>query len=88
MGERELREAQQLNSQLDEDKEGLTGAQAAYNEAQSRLEQTQIGFREDARNGLGETRREIEELRERLKKFEDSLLMQRMLLLLSARGEC
>ena len=68
-----LREAQQLNSQIDEDKEGLTGAQAAYNEAQSRLEQTQIGFREDARNGLGETQREIEELRERLKKFEDSL---------------
>ena len=68
-----LREAQ-LKSQLDEDKEGLTGAQAAYNEAKSRLEQAQIAFREDARNGLDETKREIDELSERMKKFEDSLI--------------
>ena len=68
-----LREAQQLKSQLDEDKEGLTGARAAYNEAKSRLEQAQIAFREDARNGLDETKREIDELSERMKKFEDSL---------------
>lgn len=68
-----LRDAQQMTSQIDEDKEGLKGAQAAYNEAKSRLEQTEIAFREDARNGLGEVQREIDELSERLKKFEDNL---------------
>ena len=68
-----LRDAQQMTSQIDEDKEGLTGAQAAFNEARSRLEQTEIAFREDARNSFGEAQREIDELSERLKKFQDSL---------------
>jgi len=68
-----LRDAQQMTSQIDEDTEAFTGAQAAYNEAKSRLSQTEIAFREDARNGYGEAQREIDELSERLKKFEDSL---------------
>lgn len=68
-----LRDAQLMKSQIDEDKEALTGAEAAFNEAKSRLSQTEIGFREDARKGYGETQREVDELSERLKKFEDSL---------------
>jgi adhesin transport system membrane fusion protein len=68
-----LRDAQQMTSQIDEDKEGLMGAQAAFNEAKSRLEQIEIAFREDARNSFGKTQREADELSERLKKFQDSL---------------
>lgn len=68
-----LRDAQQMTSQIDEDKEALTGAQAAFNEAKSRLSQIKIAFREDARKGYGEVQREIDELNERLKKFADSL---------------
>jgi adhesin transport system membrane fusion protein len=68
-----LRDAQKMTSQIDEDKEGFTGAQAASNEAKSRLEQTEIAFREDARNSFGKTQREADELSERLKKFQDSL---------------
>ena len=39
-----LREAQRTQSQLDEDKEGLTGAQAAYNEAKSRSSRLRSRF--------------------------------------------
>ena len=68
-----LRDAQQLMSQIDEDKEGLKGADAAYKEAVSRLEQTEVAFREDARAAFDESQREIDELSERLKKFKDNL---------------
>ena len=68
-----LRDSQQMTSQIDEDTEGFLGAQAALSEAKSRLEQTQIAFREDARSSFGETQREIDELSERQKKFQDSL---------------
>lgn len=68
-----LRESQQMKSQIAESEEALTGAEAAFNEARSRLEQIQIAFREDARKGYGEAQREIDELSQRLAKFKDSL---------------
>lgn len=68
-----LRERQQMKTQIAESEEGLKGAEAAYNEARSRLEQIQIAFREDARKGYGEAKREIDELSQRLAKFKDSL---------------
>ncbi|PPR56778.1 MAG: Type I secretion system membrane fusion protein PrsE [Alphaproteobacteria bacterium MarineAlpha4_Bin2] len=68
-----LQEAQQIKSQIDEGEPGLKGAQAAYKESLSRLEQTEVAFREDARAALDESQSEIDELSERLKKFEDNL---------------
>ncbi len=68
-----LQESQQLKSQIGEGLESLKGAQAAYKESLSRLEQTKAAFGEDARTALDETQREIDELSERLKKFKDNL---------------
>jgi len=68
-----LREAQGMKSQIAEDSEALTGAKAAFNEAQSRLKQTKIGFREDARSAYADAKREIDELTQRARKFADSL---------------
>ena len=68
-----LQESQQLKSQIGEGLESLKGAEAAYKESLSRLEQTKAAFGEDARTALDETQREIDELSERLKKFKDNL---------------
>jgi adhesin transport system membrane fusion protein len=68
-----LRERSDMRSSLDEDGEGLHGARAGFKEAKTRLEQIRHAFQERAREDLAKSRREFDELSQRIRKFEDSL---------------
>ncbi len=68
-----LREKSSLQSRLDEDREALQGARAALQEAKARLVQIRHAFREEAREALAKVQRDMDELSQRLRKYEDSL---------------
>ena len=68
-----LRERSDMRSRLGEDGEGLHGARAGFKEAKTRLEQLRHAFQERAREDLAKSRREFDELSQRIRKFEDSL---------------
>lgn len=67
-----LREATALRSKIDEDKAALRKARSALKEAQEELEKIDHTFRETHREKLKESRRELDQLLERVKKFSDS----------------
>ncbi len=67
-----LRDAANLQSRIDEDMAALPRAQAAQSAAESKLGAIRDAFDEQARKELDDKRRSLEELTERLRKFEDS----------------
>jgi adhesin transport system membrane fusion protein len=67
-----LREATALRSKIDEDKAALRKARSALKEAQEEMERLDYSFRETHREKLKESRRELDQLLERVKKFSDS----------------
>lgn len=73
-----------LDGQMKEDRAALRRMRAALAEAKARLSQIAETFEEDARKQLGEAMNELEELTERLSKFQDS--QKRMVLRAPASG--
>ena len=68
-----LRERSSLKSRVEEDAAGLRGASAALKEAQARSKQIETAYQENVGTALEATRRERDELTQRMRKLEDNL---------------
>ena len=68
-----LQDATKTKGGIEEDQVALKRSQAALNEAKSNLTRLDNVFVEEARSELGEKRRRLEELTQRLGKYRDSL---------------
>lgn len=68
-----LKEAADLRGRIAESEKALPRLQAALGEARSNMETVRASFREEAQLALDESTREMEELTQRVRKFEDNL---------------
>ncbi len=68
-----LKEAADLRGRIDEANAALPRLEAALGEARSNMDTIRASFREEAQLALDESTREMEELTQRVKKFEDNL---------------
>ncbi|MGN7610513.1 HlyD family type I secretion periplasmic adaptor subunit [Magnetococcales bacterium HHB-1] len=68
-----LKEANALQSQIQEDNARLARAKAGLEQAKNSVHQVKQAFREEARGKLEETQRKLAEFSERMKKYQDSL---------------
>lgn len=67
-----LKEAADLRGRIDEANAALPRLEAALGEANSNMDTIRASFREEAQLALDESTREMEELTQRVKKFEDN----------------
>lgn len=67
-----LKEAADLRGRIDEANAALPRLEAALGEAQANMDTIRASFREEAQLALDESTREMEELTQRVKKFEDN----------------
>ncbi len=68
-----LRERSSMQSRVEEDKAAVQGARAAAQQAKARMNYIHAAYREEVRTTLEQKRRELHELQERMRKFEDSM---------------
>jgi len=68
-----LKEESRLKGQIDQDRSTLRRAQSALKEAQAQLEGIDNAYREEAGRDLESTRREFQEMSQRVNKYKDSL---------------
>jgi adhesin transport system membrane fusion protein len=79
-----LRDATKLRGKIEEDETALPRAYSDLTEARSKLERTEQTFREEARGELEETTRQLEEMKQRMRKYSDTL--QRTIIRSPVRG--
>lgn len=68
-----LRERSSMQSRVEEDRAAVQGARAAMQQAKARMSYIHAAYREEVRTTLEQKRRELHELQERMRKFEDSM---------------